>query len=65
MSLQRTVYSIQYRGISGFKRGYQPRSSFVKDENGELLADSHNILNRWKNYPHLLNIHRVSDIREI
>jgi hypothetical protein len=22
----------------------------VKVENGDLLADSHNILNRWKNY---------------
>jgi hypothetical protein len=22
----------------------------VKDENGDLLADSHNILTRWKNY---------------
>jgi hypothetical protein len=22
----------------------------VKDENGDMLADSHNILNRWKNY---------------
>jgi hypothetical protein len=27
------------------KRGYQPRSNLVKDENGDLLADSHNILN--------------------
>jgi hypothetical protein len=39
-----------YRGINGFKRGYQPRNNLVKDENGDLLADSHNILNRWKNY---------------
>jgi hypothetical protein len=39
-----------YREINYFKRGYQPRSNFVKDENGDLLADSHNILNRWKNY---------------
>jgi hypothetical protein len=37
-----------YRGIIGFKRGYQPRNNLVKDENGDLLADSHNILNRWK-----------------
>jgi hypothetical protein len=37
----------------------------VKDENSELLADSHNILNRWKNYfPQLLNVHNVSDVRE-
>jgi hypothetical protein len=38
-----------YGGISEFKRGYQPRGNLVKDENGDLLADSHNILNRWKN----------------
>jgi hypothetical protein len=35
-----------YRGIIGFKRGYQPRNDLVKDENGDLLADSHNILNK-------------------
>jgi hypothetical protein len=33
-----------YRGINDFKRGYQPRTNLVKDENGDLLADSHNIL---------------------
>jgi hypothetical protein len=38
-----------YRGINKFRRGYQPRNNFVKDENGDQLADSHNILNRWKN----------------
>jgi hypothetical protein len=38
------------RGINEFKRGYQPRSNIVKDENGDLLADSDNILNRQKNY---------------
>jgi hypothetical protein len=37
-----------YRGINGFKRGTQSRSNLVKDENGDLLADSH-ILSRWKN----------------
>jgi hypothetical protein len=39
-----------YRGINEFKRGYQPRNNLVKDKNGDLLVDSHNILNRWKNY---------------
>jgi hypothetical protein len=29
-----------------FKMGYQPRSNLVKGENGDLLPDSHNILNR-------------------
>jgi hypothetical protein len=38
----------------------------VKDYNGDLLADSHNILNRWKKFFfQLLNVHRVSDIRQI
>jgi hypothetical protein len=38
----------------------------VKDENCDLLADYENILNRWKNYfPQLLNVHNVSDVRQI
>jgi hypothetical protein len=35
-----------YRGINEFKRGYHPRNSSVNDENGDLLADFHNILIR-------------------
>jgi hypothetical protein len=55
-----------YRGINEFKRGYQPRNNLVKDETGDLLADSHNILNMWKNYfSQLLNVHNVSDVRQI
>jgi hypothetical protein len=43
-----------YRGTHEFKR---------EDENGDLLADSHSILNRWKNYfSQLLNVHNVSDV---
>jgi hypothetical protein len=38
----------------------------VKDMNGDLPTDSHNILNtRWKNYfSQLRNVHNVSDIRQ-
>jgi hypothetical protein len=39
-----------YRGINKFKKGYQPRTNLIKDERGDLLADPHKILNRWKNY---------------
>jgi hypothetical protein len=54
------------REINEFKKGYQPRNNFVKDENGDLLADSHNILNKWKNYfSQLLNVHNGSDVRQI
>jgi hypothetical protein len=35
-----------HTGINYFKRGYQPRSNLEKDENGDLLEDFHNILNR-------------------
>jgi hypothetical protein len=55
-----------YRGINEFKRGYQPRSNFVRDENGDLLADFNNTVNRWKSYfSQLMNVHNVSDIRQI
>jgi hypothetical protein len=54
-----------YRGINEFKRSYQSRSSLMKDYNGDLLADSNNILNRCKNYfSKLLNVHNVSDVRQ-
>jgi hypothetical protein len=39
-----------YRGTNEFKKGYEPRTNFVKDKKGDLLADPHKILNRWKNY---------------
>jgi hypothetical protein len=55
-----------YRGINEYKRGCHPRSNLVKDENGDLLTDSHIILNRWKNYfSQLLNVHDVSEVRQI
>jgi hypothetical protein len=48
-----------YRGITLFRSGCQSRSNFVKGDNGDLLADSHDILNKWKNvFPQLLNIQR-------
>jgi hypothetical protein len=38
----------------------------VREENGDLLEDSYNILNKWKNYFfYLLNEHNVSDVRQI
>jgi hypothetical protein len=36
--------------VNEFKEGYQSGIKLVKDDNADLLADSHNILNRWKNY---------------
>jgi hypothetical protein len=55
-----------YRGMNDFKRGNQPSSNLVKDENGDLLADSSNIVIRRKSYfCQLLNVHNVSDVRQI
>ena len=33
-----------YRGINDFKKGHQPRCNTVKDEKGDLVADSHSIV---------------------
>jgi hypothetical protein len=45
------------------KKFYQARNNLTKNENGDLLADPHNILSKWKNYiSQLLNVHDVSDV---
>jgi C4-type Zn-finger protein len=52
-----------YRGINDFKKGYQPRTHIVKDEKGELVVDSHSILDSWRNYfSQLLNAHGDNDV---
>ena len=54
-----------YRGINDFKKRYQPRTNTVKDEKGDLVADSHIILARWRKYfSQLLNVHGVNDDRQ-
>jgi hypothetical protein len=52
-----------YRRMNEFK-DFQPRTYLIIDVKGDFLADSYNILNRWKNYfSHLLNVHRVCNVR--
>ena len=42
------------------KKGYQRRTIIVKDEKGDLVADSNSIMTRWKNYfSQLLNVHEL------
>ena len=54
-----------YRGINGLKKGYQPRTDIVKDEKGDLVADSHSILASCRNhFSQLLNTHGVNDARQ-
>ena len=51
-----------YRGINDFKKGYQPRTTIVVLG---LVADSHSIMARWRNYfSQLLNVHEVTDVRQ-
>ena len=47
------------------KKGYQRRTTTVKDEKGDLVADSHSIMARWRNYfSQILNVHGVKDVRQ-
>ena len=54
-----------YRGISDFKKGYQPRINVVKDEKGDLVPFSHSILEgggtispSYRMYSGLMMLHR-------
>ena len=52
-----------YRGINDFKKGYKPRCNIVKDEKGDLVADPHSIVVRWRNYfSQLFNVHGFKDV---
>jgi hypothetical protein len=54
-----------YRGISDFKKGYQPRTNIVRDEKGDLITYCHFIFARWREqFSQLLNAHRISDVRQ-
>ena len=54
-----------YRSINDFKKGYQPRTYIVKDDKGDLVADSHSTLARWRNYfSQILNVRGVNDVRQ-
>jgi len=52
-----------YRCINEFKELYQPRYDIVKDEKGDLIADSPNILARLrKSFSHLISVFWVTDV---
>jgi hypothetical protein len=54
-----------YGGINECEKGSQPKYNLVDDENGDLLPDTHNILNMFKNcFSHLLNICNIRDIKQ-
>ena len=54
-----------YRGISDFKEGYLSRTIIVKDDKGDLVANPHSILARWRNpFSQILNVHGVNEVRQ-
>ena len=54
-----------YRSIHDYKNGYQPRTNIVKDEKGDLVTDSHSILDSWWNhFSQLFYVRGVSDVRQ-
>jgi hypothetical protein len=53
------------REISQLKKGYEPKTNLVKYGNGDLFANSHSVLQRWKNYScQLLNVHGMNNVRQ-
>jgi ABC-type enterochelin transport system ATPase subunit len=54
-----------YTGVKECEKCYQPASHLVESDNGDLLADSRNILNWEKNYfGRILNVHGSNNIRQ-
>jgi len=55
-----------YRGISEFKKGYEPRTNAVKDKKISAGKNCHSILKSWRNhFSPLLNVNVVGDARQI
>jgi hypothetical protein len=52
--------------VNDFRKGYQPRTIIVKDEKGDVVADSHSIMARWRNsFSQLLNVSGVNDCEQV
>jgi hypothetical protein len=47
------------------QEGLPTRTNILKDDKGDLVADPHSILARWRNYfSQLLNVHGVNNVRQ-
>jgi hypothetical protein len=50
---------------NAFKKCYQTRTNYLKDERDDLLVDPHKILNRLKNcFCQLFNVHGAGGFRQ-
>ena len=55
-----------YRGIKDFKKSYQPGTNIETGDKGDLVADSHSILARWRNYFfQLFNMPGFKDVGQV
>jgi hypothetical protein len=55
-----------YKSINEFKKRYQSRINIIKDENGNLVADPQNVLNRLKNFfNQVLTVNGVHYVRQM
>jgi len=68
MNLKLTVrskLSDLHKGISDFKKSYQPGTNIVKNEKDDMVTDSHSIFARWRNhFAQLMNVHGINDVRQ-
>jgi hypothetical protein len=54
-----------YRGISDFKKRYQPRTNIAQNEKGDLVAVSHSVSAGWRKILSQLFVVRwFSDVRQ-
>jgi hypothetical protein len=62
--LDRFFWAVDRREIP--RQLHQPRTNIEKDENGNLLADPQNVLNRLKNFfNQVLNVHGFHDVMQM
>jgi hypothetical protein len=51
--------------MNGLRTGYQPRTTTVQSNTGDLLTDSHDILRRRKNYfGQLFGVHGINNVKQ-
>jgi hypothetical protein len=54
-----------YRGITEFRKGYQPKTNLINDERGDHLVDSQKTVTSWKNYIYqIFNVQGPGGIRQ-
>jgi len=54
-----------YSGISEFTKGYQPTTTLINNQMGDLCAGAHSIPSKWQHHTsHLLKVQGGNGIRQ-